>query len=93
MILSERGKIVVATDAGGLPENIVDNETGFICEMKNKKALAESIKKVIDLDERRYKEMSEKAVQNAKKLFDCQQYTEHLVELYKELLADKIRKG
>ena len=37
------GKPVVVTDAGGLPENIVNGETGIVCPMSDVKKLAEAI--------------------------------------------------
>lgn len=86
------GKVVVATDAGGLPENIIDKETGFICEMKNEVALAKAIQSVFDLDDDQYNRMSAKAVENAYHLFNSQQYVKRLVEIYEKLIAQK-KKG
>ena len=61
------GKPVIATDAGGLPENIIDGETGFVCQMKNEVALAESIMKIVNMDSSTYEKMSKAASDNAEK--------------------------
>ena len=83
------GKPVIATDAGGLPENLVDGETGFVCEMKNEAALAEAIKKVMGLSENSYNEMAQKAAVNAKRLFDADLYVVRMTQLYQELMQEK----
>lgn len=79
------GKPVVVTDAGGLPENIIDGETGFICPMKDEAALAEAIERIINLSDKDYHRMEEQAVENAKKLFFASDYVEKLIGLYGNL--------
>lgn len=81
------GKPVIATDAGGLSENIIDGETGFICQMKNEESLAAAIEKVMSLSDGDYDEMAKKAALNAKKLFDADEYVKKLTELYRSLLS------
>ena len=79
------GKPVVATNAGGLPENIVDGETGFISPMKDEAALANAIGRVMRLSDEEYQRMAEKSVANAKKLFDASGYVAKLLVLYANL--------
>lgn len=79
------GKPVVATNAGGLPENIVDGETGFISPMKDEAALADAIGRVMRLSDEEYQRMAEKSVANAKKLFDASGYVAKLLVLYANL--------
>ena len=79
------GKPVVVTDAGGLPENIIDGETGFVCPMKDEAALAEAIERIINLSDKDYHRMEEQAVENAKKLFFASDYVEKLIGLYGNL--------
>ena len=79
------GKPVVATNAGGLPENIVDGETGFISPMKDEAALADAIGRVMRLSDEEYQRMAEKSVANAKKLFDASGYVAKLLALYANL--------
>lgn len=83
------GKPVVVTDAGGLPENIIDGETGFVCKMKNEAALAETIEKMVSLSEDSYNEMAQRAAENAKRLFDADLYVQELTKLYQELMQDR----
>lgn len=83
------GKPVIVTDAGGLPENIIDGETGFVCEMKNEAALAKAIEKVIGLSEKAYYEMAQKAAGNAKRLFSADLYLTRLTQLYQGLMQGK----
>lgn len=83
------GKPVVVTDAGGLSENIIDGETGFVCEMKNEAALAEAIEKVMGLSEKDYYEMAQKAAENAKRLFSADLYLTRLTQLYQGLMQGK----
>lgn len=83
------GKPVVVTDAGGLPENIIDGETGFVCKMKNEAALAETIEKMVSLSDDSYNEMAQRAAENAKRLFDADLYVQELTKLYQELMQDR----
>lgn len=83
------GKPVVVTDAGGLPENIVDGKSGVICPMKDENALANAIRCVLELSDEQYLKMSENAVTNAKKLFLAEDYVQKLGEIYKQLRINK----
>jgi glycosyltransferase involved in cell wall biosynthesis len=42
------GKPVVATNVGGIPELVVDNETGFLVEPRNAPALAAAILRILE---------------------------------------------
>ena len=83
------GKPIVVTDAGGLPENMLDGETGFICPMKDENALKNAINCILELSDEQYKNMSENSVANAKKLFLAQAYAQRLEEIYKQLRINK----
>lgn len=45
-----RGKAVIGTDVGGIPEAIADNKTGFVIEPENPAALAEKISLLLNDD-------------------------------------------
>lgn len=77
-----RGKPVVAANVGGLPENIIDKETGYLFSPGNAEELAEKLRKVAEMSEKEYAVMSEKAYKNARRLFDPQRYVERLIEEY-----------
>lgn len=83
------GKPVVATNAGGLPENIIDGETGFVCRMKDADALAASIENVVCLCDDVYNNMAQKAAEHAKSVFDADHYVAQLTQLYQNLLQEK----
>ena len=83
------GKLVIAADAGGLPENLIDGQTGFIYPMGDVKALAEKISQVLSLDDAAYNKMAERAIDNARALFDPTAYVEALIAQYQELLDKK----
>ncbi len=46
-------KPVIATNAGGLPEIIIDGKTGLLVEPRNVEAVANAIDKILDNDELR----------------------------------------
>ena len=83
-----RGKIVIAADAGGLPENIIDGRTGFVYPMKDVGELARKIRMVREMTDEEYAKMSRNAVRSAKSMFLCSGYIKELTALY-ETLAKK----
>ena len=83
------GKPVVVTNAGGLPENIVDGDTGFISNMGDAQALAEKIVRIVSASDHEYESMSKKAVENAEKLFSAEHYVFMLTGLYQELIEKR----
>lgn len=92
-----RGKPVVASDMGGLPENIADGVTGFIyhadCGESPSTAVScmEAIWKIHSMDNAQYKRMSMAAVENARRLFSCGNYMEKLGKLYTGLIQENGR--
>lgn len=52
------GKPVVATNVGGLPEVVIDNETGLVVEPKNSQALADALKRLLE-DQEFYNRVSQ----------------------------------
>lgn len=77
-----RGKPVIATDAGGLPENIIDGKTGYICPMKDPQALAGAIEKIFALSNAQYDEMAKESVKHARELFNSESYIIRLARMY-----------
>lgn len=92
-----RGKPVVASDMGGLPENIADGVTGFIyhadCGGSPSTVVScmEAIWKIHSMDNAQYKRMSMAAVENARRLFSCGNYMEKLGKLYAGLIQENGR--
>jgi glycosyltransferase involved in cell wall biosynthesis len=77
------GLPAVATNVGGIPDVLIDGETGFLVPPKNPKALADAILKMlknpqiaVDTAEKGYKRVSEN--------FTVSKVTDKLENLYKE---------
>lgn len=81
------GKPVVVTDAGGLPENIVNGETGIVCPMSDVKKLAEAINCIMIIPDVGYERMARLAVNNAQVLFDASRYVQRVMDIYQGLVA------
>ena len=81
------GKPVVVTDAGGLPENIVNGETGIVCPMADVKKLAEAINCIMIIPDEGYERMARLAVNNAQVLFDASRYVQRVMDIYQGLVA------
>ena len=91
-----RGKIVIASDMGGLPENIEDGVTGFVYRTGRKGAseapsyrIRELIRKVYGMDDDEYRKMSEAAVKRAEKDYSSEAYITKLGKLYGCLIKKK----
>jgi polysaccharide pyruvyl transferase CsaB len=81
-------KATVSTAVGGIPDLIIDNETGLLCEPNNPNALAKNILK--------YMERPELAIEHGKNLYDFakthfskESMKIRHVEIYKSIIARK----
>lgn len=77
-----KGKPVIGSRIGGIPELIEDGITGYTFEPCNATALADAIHKMLTLPEEEYNAMCDAALNKAKQDFDWQQYVKKLVGLY-----------
>lgn len=84
-----KGKIVIASRIGGLPELVVDNKTGFLFEAGNTSDLNNKIDKVYAMEKREYEIMSQNIVIEAKKRHHWEQYVDMLINEYTELIKSK----
>lgn len=84
-----KGKIVVASRIGGLPELIKDEETGFLFEAGNELDLKTKIDSVINMPKMDYEKMSVHIMEEAKKHHHWEQYTEMLINEYQNLICEK----
>jgi colanic acid/amylovoran biosynthesis glycosyltransferase len=64
------GKLCVATNVGGLPENIVDKKTGWLVEAENPNAIATKIQEVTKLTDGEKLEIATYAKERAKSQFN-----------------------
>lgn len=75
---------VVATKAGGIPEIVVDGETGFLVEPKNPHAIFKALDKLISDPNLRIK-MGENGLTRVRKSFDAKKMAEEYEKIYSTL--------
>ena len=75
---------IVVSDADGLKEVTVDNETGFVVPRKNEKAIASKLKELI-LDENLRKIFGKNGRERVLKLYDWNSNVNNMIKIYKEL--------
>ena len=80
------GKIIVASNIGGSKETIVSDKTGFFFESGNAQSLAETIKKVMLMDNNTLQSMGSEGRKNVLKKFDVEKMCNSTFSEYKKLL-------
>ena len=75
-----KGKPLIVSDLGGLPELVEDGKNGFIFEAKNEKQLSEKIDLLFSMSGNEYISFSEESVAIAKIRFNPIKYIESLIE-------------
>ncbi len=88
-VLIEAGaasKACVATRVGGIPEIVIDGESGILIEPRDPGALAKAIKELITSPEK-LASMGKRARQHIEEHFSLEGQSANLVELYEEVLA------
>ena len=79
------GLPVVATSAGGIPESICDERSGFLVPERDVKALADRIAFLIDHSER-WGEMGRAGRAYVKDNYDIDELIDNLISLYRQIL-------
>jgi glycogen(starch) synthase len=79
------GRPIVAARVGGLPEIVLDGQTGLLIEKQDSHALAEAIGYLLDRPERAA-QLGQAARQRAQEVFDWQRCVDAYDALYNELL-------
>ena len=82
------GRAVVASNVGGIPENVVHGETGLLVRPARPRAFAEAISELLADPERRAR-MGQAARQRVRTLYN----TERSVSRIEEIFADVIERG
>ena len=67
---SSMGLPIVTTNVPGCRDVVIDNETGFLCEVKDSKDLADKMEKVLLMSKAKRKEMGWDARKRALEVFD-----------------------
>ena len=78
------GLLCIVSNAEGLPENIVNDETGWVIPKCNPKAFANKIKEVINLPETKKHLISKKAKERVSKYFTIEDQQKQFVDFYKK---------
>ena len=77
------GKLVVASNVGGLKENIVNNETGWLVDAYNADAFASIIEEVKKMSSSEKNKVTEAAKNRVKKLFTKDIQIQEFIDFYK----------
>jgi glycosyltransferase involved in cell wall biosynthesis len=80
------GKPVIGSRIGGIPEIIVEGETGFLFEAGNQSQLTDALVKADSLSENEYQKMSTAARAFAGSHFNPDTHYNELINIYKELV-------
>lgn len=83
------GKPVIGSNLGGIPELIVDNETGFLFKTKSVESLKNAIQKANDVPNGVYQEMSKSAIKFADENFSETSHYNKLIRIYEEVIAKR----
>lgn len=83
------GRPVVAPDHGGACETIVDGNTGWLFRHGDKDALADALRKALDLDEDARKAYANRAVESVSEHFSKEAMCQKTLDVYREVLSDR----
>ncbi len=83
------GLPIIASDAGGIPEIIENNTTGFIFQKGNIKELAKCILKIMKLDHKEKKKIGLMARKKAREMYGIELTSKKLATIYKKILNEK----
>ncbi len=79
------GLPVIGTRVGGIPELIVDGQTGFLTEPRDEAALAEKMENLLQ-DPEGGREMGRRAAERVRELFTWEKVVDRLMPVYKRVL-------
>lgn len=85
------GRPVIVSDAGGLPEVVVDGTTGLIVPRENPQAAADAIAKLV-LDRDLRIKMGEAGQQHVVNTYDWGACVNKMINLYREMIAEGTNK-
>jgi glycosyltransferase involved in cell wall biosynthesis len=81
-----RGKPIVATRIGGLPELVEDGENGLLVEAGDRRGLADALRRALAMDEESLAAMGAKGREQATTRFTRDRYYREMTALYAELV-------
>jgi glycosyltransferase involved in cell wall biosynthesis len=83
------GKPVIGSNVGGIPEIIIDGDTGFLFEMGSVYDLSEKIKKAESVKDEEYYRLSMNARKFADEHFSEESHYSSLLSIYMEVIKSK----
>jgi len=84
---------VIASDVGGIPEIVVEGETGYLFQMANPIELREKINMALDLTKEQYSDICDGAFDFANRNFDKDVHYKQLISVYNKVIIDGKIKG
>lgn len=78
-------KIIIASCVGGVPEFVIENETGFLHPSQNAQAFADTLLRVNRMPNSSLKEIADRALDLVKKEYSVRNLVEQLVVVYENL--------
>jgi glycosyltransferase involved in cell wall biosynthesis len=78
------GKPVIAASIGGLPEQVIDGESGWHFESGSRDALAARLREVVDAPDERIREFGTEALHRVRVNYSPQRYMDDIRMLYGE---------
>jgi len=78
------GKPIVATTAGGIPEVVVDGETGFLVPPRDHQSMADALVKLLKDPELR-KKMGHAGLVRARRKFSADRMVQETLKVYKHV--------
>ena len=82
------GRPVVATRAGGLPEVVVDGETGMLVPIRDHDALAEAILRLLQ-DRTAREQYGRAGLARARRVFNAERMVDETLEVYERLVGTR----
>ena len=85
-------KAVVATTAGGIPEAVVDRETGLLVPPRDHEAMARAIVALLT-DERARRAMASAGLRRVRERFSVDRMVRDTLRVYEQTIAEESRKS
>lgn len=79
------GVPVIATNAGGIPEVVIDGETGYLCPVGDVESVAEKAVQLLH-DKKTYDQFSKAGMKRASDVFHSKQIVDTYEQLYRQML-------
>ncbi|MBS4195805.1 glycosyltransferase [Lederbergia citri] len=80
---------VVVTDVGGLPEVMLDNETGFIIPMRDADSISQKMEFFMEHPEK-ISEMGKRGRENVMEHYSWQENANRMIKIYKRILEGEV---